>query len=199
MFLSVSHLFFLICVQKKQTQWCRRRGCRGTTATPDVLICRKSGKKNWKSGHNLWKSEQTPWKSGQKWHQTFAEKHMKIFLAVTPKKCLHDLCGRRSIGKVAQKLFGQVWGNLGKNPSHHQRFSCSYTYEQAHCTYIVCVAAKDFKAQREDHIATRLTRLEKSHTHKQNTLWKTHPNGCNCYVYDSRVSYFFRLVRIQRN
>jgi len=25
-------------------------------------------------------------------------------------------------------FFGQVWGNLGKNPSHPQKFACSYTY-----------------------------------------------------------------------
>jgi len=27
-------------------------------------------------------------------------------------------------------FFGQVWGNLGKNPSHPQKFACSYTYAQ---------------------------------------------------------------------
>jgi len=25
-------------------------------------------------------------------------------------------------------FFGQVWENLGKNPSHPQKFACSYTY-----------------------------------------------------------------------
>jgi len=29
---------------------------------------------------------------------------------------------------------------------------------------------KDFKAKREVHVATRLPRLQKSHTHEQNTL-----------------------------
>jgi len=38
---------------------------------------------------------------------------------------------------------------------------------------------KDVKAQREGHVATRLPRLKKSHTHEQNTL-KTYPNGGNC-------------------
>jgi len=28
-----------------------------------------------------------------------------------------------------------------------------------HLQYIVCVAVKDFRAQREDHVATRLPRL----------------------------------------
>jgi len=26
------------------------------------------------------------------------------------------------------EFFGQVWGNLGKNHSHPQKFACSYTY-----------------------------------------------------------------------
>jgi len=30
--------------------------------------------------------------------------------------------------KVAQKFFGQVWGNSDKNPSHPQKFACSNTY-----------------------------------------------------------------------
>jgi len=68
------------------------------------------------------------WKSGQKWrptllyfqkwHPTFAEKHMKAFFGRHTKKGLHDLCGRKSVAKVAQKLFGKVWGNSGKNPLH---------------------------------------------------------------------------------
>jgi len=29
---------------------------------------------------------------------------------------------------VAQKFFGQVWGNSGKNPSQPQKLTCSYTY-----------------------------------------------------------------------
>jgi len=30
--------------------------------------------------------------------------------------------------KVVHNFFGQVWENLGKNPSHPQKFACSYTY-----------------------------------------------------------------------
>jgi len=33
------------------------------------------------------------------------------------------ICGQ----KVQRKLFGQVWRNLGKNPSLPQKFACSYT------------------------------------------------------------------------
>ena len=32
--------------------------------------------------------------------------------------------------KLPKKLFGQVWGNSGKNPSHSQKFACSYTYDE---------------------------------------------------------------------
>ena len=64
--------------------------------------------------------------------------------------------------------------------------------------YSMCGGIKTL-AQREEQVATRLPRLQKSHTHEQNTSSKTHPNSCNCLVHDSRVSYFFRLVRIECN
>jgi len=43
----------------------------------------------------------------------------------------HFLKGRteKRSAQVAQKLFGQVWKNLGKNPLHPQKFACSYTYD----------------------------------------------------------------------
>jgi len=79
-------------------------------------------------------------KSGQKWRSTlfdfkkwcptFAEKHnLRPILEATPKTDLHVLCGRKSWAKAAQKLFRKVCGNSGKNPSHPQKFACSYTYE----------------------------------------------------------------------
>jgi len=37
-----------------------------------------------------------------------------VFLEVTPKKGLHDLCGTKFVGKSGTKLFGQVSGNSGK-------------------------------------------------------------------------------------
>jgi len=37
--------------------------------------------------------------------------------------------------KSTKKLFGQVWGNSGKNPSHLQKFACSYTYVFLHRRY----------------------------------------------------------------
>jgi len=46
-------------------------------------------------------------------------------LEVTSKKGLHDFCGRNIIGKSRIKLFGQVWGNSGKNPSHPKTLPAS--------------------------------------------------------------------------
>jgi len=39
------------------------------------------------------------------------------------------LLGENIRKKVAQKFFGQVWRNSGKNPSHIRKFACCYTYE----------------------------------------------------------------------
>jgi len=34
--------------------------------------------------------------------------------------------GEYLLAKIAQKLFGKVWGNSGKNPSQPQTLTCSY-------------------------------------------------------------------------
>jgi len=60
--------------------------------------------------------------------------------------------------------------------------------KKTHCTY--AWQHKDVKAQREDHFATFDCHGSQS---------KTHPNGCNCYVHDSRFCYLCRLLRIERN
>ena len=36
--------------------------------------------------------------------------------------------GENLWAKNAQKLFGQVWGNSGKNTSHPSKFACPYTF-----------------------------------------------------------------------
>jgi len=64
-----------------------------------------------------------PRKSGQKWHptlvdfkkwlSTFAEKHTNPpLLEVTPRKGLHDLCGRKFVGKRRTKTFRASLGKL---------------------------------------------------------------------------------------
>jgi len=54
---------------------------------------------------------------------------MKIFFGCHPKYDLHE---KIFIQKVAQKLFGKVWGNSGKNPSHPQICACSFIYAATH-------------------------------------------------------------------
>jgi len=48
-------------------------------------------------------------------------------------------------------------------------------------------------------LAYQAIKMYKSHAHEQNTSSKTHPIGCNYQVHDSRVSYLFKLVRIELN
>jgi len=53
-----------------------------------------------------------------------------VVLEVTPKKVFMIFVGENLWEKLPKKLFGQVWGNSGKNPSHSQKFACSYTYDE---------------------------------------------------------------------
>jgi len=47
-----------------------------------------------------------------KWRLAFAEKQIKAFLEVTPKRSsVHDLCGRKFVGKSRTTTF---WASLGK-------------------------------------------------------------------------------------
>jgi len=61
-------------------------------------------------------------KFGQKW----------CLKCIDLKKCAqHEMkCSRLFLEVIFFRIFfGQVWGNLGKNPSHPQKFACSYTYD----------------------------------------------------------------------
>jgi len=51
--------------------------------------------------------------------------HEDVFLKVIPKMIF---VGENLSAKLAQTLFGQVWGNSGKNTSHPQTFPFSYNY-----------------------------------------------------------------------
>ena len=91
-------------------------GVQGWKRTPKSFDLLKSGQK--------WRPTLFEFK---KWCPTCAEKHMNPFLEATPKRVLY---GRKFVSKSHTKLFGQVWGTSGKNPSHAQKFACSYTYVQ---------------------------------------------------------------------
>jgi len=85
----------------------------------------------------MWKPLQNPWKSRKKWCPTWFD-----LKKMTPNVCkiTWRLFWRSFFwrSKVAQKFFGQVWGNSGKNPSHPQKFACTYTYLAA-CSLVVHV------------------------------------------------------------
>ena len=52
-----------------------------------------------------------------------AQNHMKTFFWRSSK--IRSSCNAQM---MAQKIFGQDWENLGKNPWHPQKCACSYTY-----------------------------------------------------------------------
>ena len=72
------------------TQWCRRRGCRGASTPPKVLICRKSGA------------------------QRFAEKHMKTFFRRTHQKRSRWSLWEKICRQNCTKTFRASLGNSGK-------------------------------------------------------------------------------------
>jgi len=63
------------------------------------------------------------------------QNHMKTFFGGHPNIRKEGLLEKMFAQTVAQKVFGQVWGNSGKNPSHPQKIACSYTYVSYRFTY----------------------------------------------------------------
>jgi len=59
--------------------------------------------------------------------------HEDLILEVIPKKVFMIFEGK-ICRQSRPKHFGQVWENSGKNPSHSQKFACSYTYGANHVT-----------------------------------------------------------------
>ena len=99
------------CYEK---QWYWRWGCRGCKRTPkgfDLLkIWAKALKKRVKMVPNaVWLQNMAP-NVCIKTHETFSE--------VTPKRGLHDLCGRKFVGKSRTKTFRASLGKFGQNPSN---------------------------------------------------------------------------------
>jgi len=92
----------------------------------------------WKPSQNPWKSAQTPWKYGQKWRPTcFDLKKMtpivcgiqwRPFFGGHPKNGRHEKIFAQKV-----KSFGSSLEKFGQNPSHPQKFACSYTYGFDQC------------------------------------------------------------------
>jgi len=96
-------------------------------STPQkVLICWKSWQKPWKSGkmvsNVVWLQKMTP--------KVCIKTHEDLFLEVTPKRGLHDLCGRKFVGKSSTKNFSRKFGEIQAKSCTHQNFACSYTYNE---------------------------------------------------------------------
>ena len=98
--------------------------------TPNVLICWNLGK----ISKNPIKITDNPGKNGAQRCLTLkngAQRLQKntwiLFWRSHQKRVLY---GRKFVGKSHTKLFGHVWGTSGKNPSHAQKFACSYSHAQ---------------------------------------------------------------------
>jgi len=97
------------------SHWCRRWGCRGCKRTRksfDLVKIRVKSVEFWekslKTFKKSWKSKVAP---NLLWKKLEPRIARRVFLVVT-----------------FLELFGQVWENSGKNPSHPQKFAYSYTY-----------------------------------------------------------------------
>jgi len=105
------------------------RGCRGASATPKVLICRKSGQITEnvrKIPEVLHKVPDNTAKNGTQRclneklvPTTWVESHEDLIFEIIPKMiCVEG----NTHTKSCPKFFGQVWGNAGKNVLHFYLF-----------------------------------------------------------------------------
>ena len=110
------------CYEK---QWCWRWGCKCTPKSFADLL------KIWAKSLKILVKWRPMLFAIKIWHRRFTEKHMKTFFWSSHQKWFswslwEKICGQ----KFPKKLFWQVWGNSGKNPSHFQKFAYSYTYDE---------------------------------------------------------------------
>jgi len=106
---NVALLHLKILWTNIRVQLHRRRGCKLTPKSLDLS-------KIWAKSLNI-RAKMTPnvvWP--RKWHPKFAENHMKTFFEGHTKRGLHDLCGRKFVGKKSYKIhsakFGAIWAKI---------------------------------------------------------------------------------------
>jgi len=114
------------------------------------------GKNQWKFGQNVWKRSQNHCMCFD-WTNTAPKFKVQtfffggqVFISFFSFRQVRENLGKNGASSVLifkkmcpaweemqsffwrsfslEFFFGHVWENLGKNPSHHQKFACSYTY-----------------------------------------------------------------------
>jgi len=86
--------------------WCRRRGCRRTTKSFDLMKIRGNLGKISENFHKIPENLRKPWKYEQKWRTT------------APKRTWRTFFWR------SEFFLGQVRENSNKNLSHSQKYAC---------------------------------------------------------------------------
>jgi len=102
---------------------------------------------------NLGKSPESPGENGAQRCLTskmapkaYIKTHEDLFLVVTPKRGLHDLCGRKFVGKSCTKNFSGKFVEIREKSFAPQKFSCSYTMMKRH----LCPVLPLLKGQRDN-------------------------------------------------
>jgi len=100
------------------------QGCKRITKSCDLLkIWAKALKIRVKIAPNVvWLQKLAP--------KVCIKTHEELFLVVTPKRDLHDLCGRKFVSKSCTKNFSGKFGEIRAKSFAPQKFSCPYTYDE---------------------------------------------------------------------
>jgi len=109
---------------------------------------------------NLGKSPKNPGRNGVQRRLTAPKvcmkKHEDLFLEVTPKRGLHDLCGRKFVGINCTKTFRASLGKFGQNPLHPKNLPAPTPMMKRH----ICPRCPLLKGQRgKDPRRTSILRL----------------------------------------
>ena len=89
------------------------------SATPKVLICWKAGQK--------WRPTLFDVK---KWREVCIKTQEDLFLEVAPKRGLHNLCGRKFVGKSCTINFSGKFGEIRAKSFAPPKCACSYTCDE---------------------------------------------------------------------